>query len=131
MAPQRRRSRGPRSDDRRRVERTARLGETLREVIADELARLDDERLGFVTITTVDVDSEMRRAVVYYDSLQGEEGDAEVLEALGDHRKRMQTAIADQVRARRTPVLEFRPDETIRAAERIDEVLRRDARGSQ
>ncbi|MFM9084857.1 MAG: 30S ribosome-binding factor RbfA [Acidimicrobiia bacterium] len=131
MAPQRRRSRGPQFDNRRRVERTARLGETLREVIADELARLDDERLGFVTITTVDVDSEMRRAVVYYDSLQGEEGDAEVLEALGDHRKRMQTAIADQVRARRTPVLEFRPDETIRAAERIDEVLRRDARGSQ
>ena len=131
MAPQRRRSRGPQFDNRRRVERTARLGETLREVIADELARLDDERLGFVTITTVDVDSEMRRAVVYYDSLQGEEGDAEVLEALGDHRKRMQTAIADQVRARRTPVLEFRPDETIRAAERIDEVLRRDARGRQ
>jgi len=131
VAPQRRRSRGPQFDNRRRVERTARLGETLREVIADELARLDDERLGFVTITTVDVDSEMRRAVVYYDSLQGEEGDAEVLEALGDHRKRMQTAIADQVRARRTPVLEFRPDETIRAAERIDEVLRRDARGSQ
>jgi len=100
-------------------------------VIADELARLDDERLSFVTVTTVDVDSEMRRAVVYYDSLQGEEGDEEVLEALGEHRKRMQTAIADQVRARRTPVLEFRPDETIRAAERIDEVLRRDARGSQ
>jgi ribosome-binding factor A len=131
VAPQRRRSRGPRLDNRRRVERTARLGETLREVIADELAKLDDERLGFVTITTVDVDSEMRRAVVYYDSLQGEEGDAEVLEALGDHRRRIQTAIADQVRARRTPVLEFRPDETIRAAERIDEVLRRDARGRQ
>ena len=73
----------------------------------------------------------MRRAVVHFDSLQGAEGDAEVLEALGDHRRRMQTAIADQVRARRTPVLEFRPDETIRAAERIDEVLRRDARGSQ
>jgi ribosome-binding factor A len=131
VAPQRRRSRGPRLDNRRRVERTARLGETLREVIADELAKLDDERLGFVTITTVDVDSEMRRAVVYYDSLQGEEGDPEVLEALGDHRRRIQTAIADQVRARRTPVLEFRPDETIRAAERIDEVLRRDARGRQ
>jgi ribosome-binding factor A len=131
VAPRRRRSGGPHLDNRRRVERTARLGETLREVIADELAKLDDERLGFVTITTVTVDSEMRRAVVHFDSLQGVEGDAEVLEALGDHRRRMQTAIADQVRARRTPVLEFRPDETIRAAERIDEVLRRDARGSQ
>jgi ribosome-binding factor A len=28
------------------------------------------------------------------------------------------------VRAKKTPILEFRPDEVIRAAERIDEVIR-------
>jgi ribosome-binding factor A len=31
------------------------------------------------------------------------------------------------VQSRRTPVLQFAPDETIRAAARIDELLRRDA----
>ncbi|MDP4850160.1 MAG: 30S ribosome-binding factor RbfA, partial [Ilumatobacteraceae bacterium] len=126
MANQRRRSKSARTDTRRRVARTARLSETLREVIADELTKIDDDRLGFVTITTVDVDSEMNRGIVFYDSMQGAEGDEQILEALNDHRKRLQSVIADQVRARRTPVLQFRPDDAIRAAQRIDEVLRQD-----
>ena len=126
MATQRRRSKSARTDTRRRVARTARLSETLREVIADELAKIDDDRLGFVTITSVDVDSEMNRGIVFYDSMQGAEGDEQILEALNDHRKRLQSVIADQVRARRTPVLQFRPDDAIRAAQRIDEVLRQD-----
>jgi ribosome-binding factor A len=120
MANQRRRSKSARTDTRRRVART------LREVIADELAKIDDDRLGFVTITSVDVDSEMNRGIVFYDSMQGAEGDEQILEALNDHRKRLQSVIADQVRARRTPVLQFRPDDAIRAAQRIDEVLRQD-----
>ncbi|MFM9119400.1 MAG: 30S ribosome-binding factor RbfA [Acidimicrobiaceae bacterium] len=126
MANQRRRSKSARTDTRRRVARTARLSETLREVIADELAKIDDDRLGFVTITSVDVDSEMNRGIVFYDSMQGAEGDEQIIEALNDHRKRLQSVIADQVRARRTPVLQFRPDDAIRAAQRIDEVLRQD-----
>ena len=126
MANQRRRSKSARTDTRRRVARTARLSETLREVIADELAKIDDDRLGFVTITSVDVDSEMNRGIVFYDSMQGADGDEQILEALNDHRKRLQSVIADQVRARRTPVLQFRPDDAIRAAQRIDEVLRQD-----
>ena len=126
MANQRRRPKSARTDTRRRVARTARLSETLREVIADELAKIDDDRLGFVTITSVDVDSEMNRGIVFYDSMQGADGDEQILEALNDHRKRLQSVIADQVRARRTPVLQFRPDDAIRAAQRIDEVLRQD-----
>lgn len=106
--------------------RAARMSETVREVVADELMRIDDDRLAFVTITAVDVDSEMNRGIVYYDSLQGTEGDEHILEALGEHRKRLQSAIAKQVQSRRTPVLQFRPDETIRAANRIDELLRND-----
>jgi len=106
--------------------RAARVSETVREVVADELMRIDDDRLAFVTITSVDVDSEMNRGIVFYDSLQGTAGDGQILEALGQHRKRLQSAIARQVKARRTPVLQFRPDEQIRAADRIEELLRND-----
>lgn len=106
--------------------RAARMSETVREVVADELMRIDDDRLGFVTITAVDVDSEMNRGIVFYDSLQGSEGDEQIVEALNEHRKRLQKAIADQVHSRRTPVLQFKPDETIRAASRIEELLRND-----
>jgi ribosome-binding factor A len=38
----------------------------------------------------------------------------------------LQSAIATQIHARRTPILEFRPDDGIRAAARIDEILRND-----
>lgn len=106
--------------------RAARMSETVREVVADELMRIDDDRLAFVTITAVDVDSEMNRGIVFYDSLQGSEGDEQIVEALNEHRKRLQKAIADQVHSRRTPVLQFKPDETIRAASRIEELLRND-----
>ena len=106
--------------------RAARMSETVREVVADELMRIDDDRLAFVTVTAVDVDSEMNGGVVFYDSLQGSEGDEQIVEALNEHRKRLQRAIADQVHSRRTPVLQFKPDETIRAASRIEELLRTD-----
>ena len=109
-----------------RYPREARLNEILREVIADELTRIDDERLEFVTITSVDVDAELNRGIVFFDSLAGEAGDEAILEVLEEHRRRIQSSIGKQVRAKKTPVLEFRPDDVIRAAERIDEVLRAD-----
>ena len=104
--------------------RSARLGETLREVLADELVRIDDERLEFVTVTRVEVDPEMNRGIVFFDSLAGEDGDALILQAFSDHRKRLQGAIGKQVRAKKTPILSFRPDEVIRSAERIEKILR-------
>jgi ribosome-binding factor A len=110
----------------RRYPRSARVGETLREVIADELVRIDDERLAFVTITAIDVDNELNRAVVYFDSLAGEDGDATILAVLEGHRRRIQSSINRQLRVKKTPVLVFRPDDVIRAAERIESILRDD-----
>ena len=47
-----------------------------------------------------------------------------VLAALGEMRPRLQKAVARQARLKRTPELRFEPDVVIRAAERVDEVLR-------
>ena len=109
--------------------RTVRLGELLREVLAEELDRIDDPRLELVSITSVDVDADLNRAIVYYDSVVGEAGDPEVLEAFGACRVRLQAAVGRQIHARKTPILQFRPDEVIRSAERIDEILRTERRG--
>lgn len=107
-----------------RYPRSARLNELLREVLAEELNLIDDERLEWVSITQIDVDSEMNHATVFFDSMRGPDGDADILEAFAENRKRLQGAIGRQVRARKTPILEFKPDEVIRAAERIDQILR-------
>lgn len=109
--------------------RSARLNETLREIIAEELVRIDDERLEFVTVTAIDVDSELNRAHVFFDSLSGEDGDGDIVEVLGEHRIRLQSAIGRQIRAKKTPVLDFQPDDVIRSAERIEEILRNDRAG--
>jgi ribosome-binding factor A len=106
--------------------RSARVSTTLQEIIADELVRIDDERLTFVTVTGIDVDPELNRAIVFFDSLADEEADAEILEAFADHRIRLQSSIARQIRAKKTPILDFRPDMVIRSAARIDDILRSD-----
>jgi ribosome-binding factor A len=96
----------------------------LREIVAEELERIDDERLEHVHVTAVDVDADLNRAIVYYDSLTGEAGDPDVLEAFAMLRVRLQAAVGRQLHARKTPILEFRPDDVLRSAERIDSILR-------
>jgi ribosome-binding factor A len=111
-----------------RYPRSARVGKTLREIIAEELVRIDDERLEFVTVTGIEVDNELNRAHVYFDSLAGEDGDDDIIEALGEHRIRLQKSIASQIRAKKTPILDFQADIAVRSAERIDDILREDRR---
>ena len=53
----------------RRYPRMARVNEVVREVIADELERLSDPRLGLVTVTGVEVSADLRHATVYYSAL--------------------------------------------------------------
>ncbi len=110
--------------------RTARLNELLREILAEALEVIDDDRLQMLTITGVDVDRDISRAIVYFDTLQGEEGDEVVLEALGGLRVRLQATINREAHLRRTPELVFRPDPAVRAGARIDELLREIEPGS-
>jgi ribosome-binding factor A len=104
--------------------RTARLNTLVREILGDELERIDDERLDFVTLTAVDVDGDLKRAAVYFDHSRGPEADEEIAEAFAELRPRLQSAIGRQARLRRTPELRFEADQVLRNAERIDQVLR-------
>ena len=49
-------------------------------------------------------------------------------EAFAARRVRLQAAVGRQIHARKTPVLQFRPDEVIRQAERIEQILREERR---
>lgn len=107
--------------------RTARLNHLLQEIVADEIERLDDDRLGLFTVVAVDVEPDLRRATVFYTSLPAGAADGEsdeVGEALAQHRGRLQAAIGRQAHLKRTPELVFRQDTVIRQAERIEEIMR-------
>lgn len=105
----------------RRYPRTARLNEVLREIIATEIERIDDERLGFFTVTAVEVDPGIEQAKVYWSDIGAD--DAVVLEVLEEHRPRLQRVVNEQTHMRRTPILSFHVDEVGRSASRIDEIL--------
>lgn len=104
--------------------RTARLNTLVKEIIADELERIDDERLQLVTLTSVTVDGDLSRAAVYYDHSHGEEADEEIAAALAELRPRLQKAVARQTTFKRTPELRFEADGVLRDAMRIEDVLR-------
>lgn len=102
-----------------RFPRIARVNEVLREVVADELERIGDERLELLTVMGVTADPDLRRAVVWCSSLSDEASNA-----LGEHRVRLQAAVARQVRLKRTPGLDFRPDPAIVTGSRVESILR-------
>jgi ribosome-binding factor A len=104
--------------------RTARLNALIREILAEELERIDDERLELVTLTSVVVDGDLGRAAVYYDHSRGDEAEADIAEAFAQQRARLQGAVARQARIKRTPELRFETDKVLRDALRIEEVLR-------
>ena len=111
--------------------RTARLNHLVHEIVAEEIELLDDERLGFFTVVSVEVEPDLRRATVWYTAIDaagndvGGEPDSEGLaEALADHRARLQAAIGRQARLKRTPELVFQPDTVIVRAQRVEDILR-------
>lgn len=119
--PRRRRS-PPAPDEPGRYPRIARVNELCLEIVAEELTRLDDDRLELVTITHVEVAPDLRHATVEFSRLG--EGEDAAAEALAEHRARLQAAIARQARLRRTPELSFRIDRVMSSGARIEELLR-------
>ncbi|MBI2705119.1 MAG: 30S ribosome-binding factor RbfA [Actinobacteria bacterium] len=108
----------------RQYPRTAAVNELIREIVGDELVRIDDERLDLVSVTAVVVEPDLRHAMVLFDTLDGASGDEEALGALAEARVRLQAAVARQAHIKRVPKLAFSPDPAVRAGERVDSILR-------
>lgn len=120
MAPPRRRRT---TSSARGYDRADRLSELLREIIAETLDHIDDDRLQLVTITAVEVDRELEHAKIYYTCLDGNDLADDVVEAFAEHRGRVRKAIGAQAKVRRVPNLTFRPDDVQRSAQRIEKIL--------
>jgi ribosome-binding factor A len=109
----------PSGSSRRQYPRVARVNELLREILAEEIERIDDRRLGLATVTGVTVDGDLRHAKVWLSSM-----DEAAAEALAENRWRLQSAIGRQARLRRTPELTFDADPGVAAGTRVDDILR-------
>ena len=105
-------------------QRASRLNELLREIIAEELQRIDDERLQWVSVTHVQTDRSLDQAVVSYTAALGDlDEELELVDVFMEYRPRLQAAINRQTKLRRTPPLVFQPDAQLRSANRIEDLL--------
>ena len=104
--------------------RPERVAEEFREVLAEEIPRLKDPRVGFVTVTRVDVSPDLRRATVYY-TVMGKDRDHRATRAgLQSARSHLRGVLSQKVRMKFTPDLEFEEDVGLAQVERVTQILR-------
>lgn len=105
-------------------QRTSRVSEEFREILAEEVPKLKDPRVGFVTITGVRVTPDLRRAVVFYTAMGDERDRRATAAGLRSARAHLRKVIGQQVRLKVLPDLEFEEDETVETADRIERLIR-------
>lgn len=104
--------------------RPERVGEEFREILAEEIPRLKDPRVGFVTVIHVDVTHDLRRATVYYTVFGQEKDHRRTRAGLESARSHLRTVLGQQVRLKFIPELDFREDEGLSHLERVSQLLR-------
>ena len=108
------------------TERMRRVNEVIREVIGEAIAsELEDPRIGFVTVTSVDTAPDLRSARVYVSVLGDETERERSLAALNSSHGLLQARIAAEMRIKYTPTLSFHyddgPERGVRLAKLFDE----------
>jgi ribosome-binding factor A len=100
------------------------VNEVVLECLADEVERLSDPRLGFVTLTDVEVSGDLRFADVYF-SVFGPGADPdETAAGLRSATPHLRAVLGRQVRMKYLPDLRFHLDPSVEEGERIERIIR-------
>ena len=105
-------------------ERMRRVNEAVREVLSEGVGQLKDPRIGFVTVTSVRTNPDLRQATVFVSVLGNERKREETLAGLASARGYLQGRVAVELRLKHTPQLDFRYDDSADRGMRITELLR-------
>ncbi len=104
--------------------RSQRLGILLREEIADIIMRrIKDPRLGFITVTDVELSEDLKIAKVFISVLK-EEDKQVTLEILNSAKGLIRSEVSKRVRVKFIPTLEFMIDKSIEHGNKIDRLLK-------
>ncbi len=105
------------------TERMRRVNESIRQVLSEALPELKDPRIGFVTVTGVITSADLRHATVYVSVLGGERKRDATLRGLGAAHGVLQSAIAHQLKLKRTPQLAFEYDPSVERGVRMTKLI--------
>jgi ribosome-binding factor A len=105
--------------------RPNRVGDQIREELSAMFARgeVHDPKIGFITLTRVQVSPDLQVARVFYTSLGDPAARKDTQKALDRATPFLRRQIGSRVQLRRVPELEFRFDESIAHQNRIEEIL--------
>ena len=103
--------------------RSQRLSILLREEIADILMKkVKDPRLGFITVTDVELSPDLKIARVFISVLKEEDREV-AIEILNAAKGLIRSEVSKRVRVKFIPVIEFKIDKSITHGDRIDRLL--------
>ncbi|MFD1066267.1 30S ribosome-binding factor RbfA [Oceanobacillus locisalsi] len=105
--------------------RAHRVAEQMKKEMGDILSRkIKDPRVGFVTVTDVEVTGDLQQAKIFISVLGDEKKKQETLLGLAKAKGFIRSEIGKRIRLRKTPELSFEFDEAIEQGNRIDAILR-------
>ena len=109
----------------KKTRRTGQVGDVIRAALSSVLQRdFANPDIGFVTVTGVDLSTDLHFAKVFVSVLGTPEQEKEAMEFLARARSKIRHALAQQTRLRYTPELDFRSDHTAEHALVIEKILK-------
>jgi len=104
--------------------RANRVGEQMKKELGEIIGRkIKDPRIGFVTVTDVQVTGDLQQATVYISVLGDEEQRENTLKGLAKAKGFIRSEIGNRIRLRKTPEIVFEFDESIDYGNRIETLL--------
>lgn len=109
--------------------RPDRVADQIRRILADLLrGEVRDPRVGFVTVTGVEISSDLRHARIAF-SVLGDTKPEEATRALRRATPFLRRSLGREMSLRHVPELRFIHDTTLERAQRIDDLLAADHEG--
>lgn len=105
--------------------RANRVAEEIKKELGEILTvKLKDPRVGFVTVTDVEVTGDLQQAKIFISVLGDQEKKNETLLGLAKAKGFIRTEIGKRIRLRKTPEISFEYDEALEYGNRIETILR-------
>lgn len=105
--------------------RANRVAEQMKKELGDILTRkVKDPRVGFVTVTDVEVTGDLQQATIYISVLGDEKQKKDTLLGLSQAKGFIRSEIGKRIRLRKTPEIAFEFDEALDYGNRIETILR-------
>lgn len=105
--------------------RANRVAEQMKKELGDILSKkIKDPRVGFVTVTDVEVTGDLQQAKIFISVLGNDEEKKETLLGLAKAKGFIRSEIGHRIRLRKTPEITFEFDEALEYGNRIESLLR-------